>query len=130
MRTNRLLDQKGVIRLKALFWIVFFAALLYGAYKIVPPYVSFYMTKTDVEEEAKIAHMYTDESLAQRILRNAEAWSVPLTKDDIEIVRDRDSISITVRYTDRIVFIGGFVEEIPHEIIVESELKETSGILK
>ncbi|HXI10616.1 MAG TPA: hypothetical protein VNK06_07420, partial [Thermodesulfobacteriota bacterium] len=74
--------------------------------------------------------MYSDESLAQRILRNAEAWSVPLTKDNIEIIRNRDSISITVRYTDRIVFIGGFVEEIPREIIVESELKETSGILK
>ncbi len=88
------------------------------------------MTKTDVEEEAKIAHMYTDESLTQRILRNAETWSVPLTKDDIEIVRNNGYISITVRYTDRIVFIGDFVEEIPREIIVESELKETSGIMK
>lgn len=130
MKKNRLLDQKGAIRLKPLFWIVFFAALLYGAYKIVPSYVSFYMTKTDVEEEAKIAHMYTDDSLAEHILKNAEAWSVPLTKDDIEIIRNNGYISVTVRYTDRIVFIGGFVEEIPREIIVESELKDSSGILK
>ena len=118
MKLCRPSDQKGDVRLKTLFWIFFFAALLYGAYKIVPSYVSFYMTKTDVQEEAKIAHMYSDESLAKRILQNAETWSVPLTKDDIEIIRNNGYISITVRYTDRIVFFGRFVEEIPREIIV------------
>lgn len=87
------------------------------------------MVKIDVEEQSKIAHMYDDEALANRILKNAEAWSVPLTREDLEIVRDRSSITITVRYTDTIVFLGRFVVEIPREIIVESALKDPSGIL-
>lgn len=87
------------------------------------------MVKIDVEEQSKIAHMYDDEALANRILKNAEAWSVPLTREDLEIVRDRSSITITVRYTDTIVFFGRFVKEIPREIIVESALKDPSGSL-
>lgn len=88
------------------------------------------MVKVDVEEQAKIAHMYDDEALAGRILKNAEAWSVPLTMEDIEIVRYRTSIAVTVRYTDTVVFFGRFVKVIPHVIVVESDLKEPSGVLQ
>jgi len=52
------------------------------------------MLKTDVEEEARIAHMYTDEDLASRITRKAAAWSVTLGPDNLEIVRDSEQITM------------------------------------
>ncbi len=129
-KEGRLRDQRGSIRLKTVFWIFFWAALLYGAYKFVPPYVSFYMIKTDVEEQTKIAHMYDDAALAARITKNAQSWAVPLAKDEVEVVRDRYNITITVRYTDTIVFFGRTVKEIPREITVQRPLKDSSGVLQ
>jgi len=129
-KEGRLLDQRGSIRVKTLFWLLFFALLLYGASKVVPSYVSFYMTKTDVQEQARIAHMYDDATVAKHILRNAQAWSVPMTTEDIEIIRDSRYITITIRYTDTIDFFGRFVLDIPREIIVEAALKESSGVLQ
>lgn len=129
-KEGHLRNQRGSIRLKTVFWILFWAALLYGAYKIVPPYVSFYMIKTDVEEQTKIAHMYDDAALAARITKNAQSWSVPLAKEEIEVVRNGYEITITVRYTDTIVLFGRTVKEIPREISVKRPLKEPSGVLQ
>ncbi|MBI5467953.1 MAG: hypothetical protein HY891_02380 [Deltaproteobacteria bacterium] len=88
------------------------------------------MIKTDVEEQTKIAHMYDDDALAARITKNAQSWSVPLAKDEIEVFRDRSDITITVRYTDTIVFFGRFIKEIPREITVQRPLKDSSGVLQ
>ncbi|MBI5588700.1 MAG: hypothetical protein HY889_10105 [Deltaproteobacteria bacterium] len=121
--------QDGKVSFKALFWTLFFVSAFYGAYKFAPPYFSFYMLKTDVEEEAKIAHMYDDNALEKRILQKARTWSIPLEHENIEIVRGKEDISISVRYTDTLDFVGGYTREIPHEIIVEKTLKDTSRVL-
>ena len=100
------------------------------AYMFVPPYAGFYMLKTDVEEEARIAHMYTDEDLASRITRKAAAWSVTLGPDNLEIVRDSEQITIKVDYTVSLNFFDRYVRELDYHILVEAPLKEKGRVLQ
>lgn len=88
------------------------------------------MLKTDVEDEAKIAHMYTDEALVKHILQKAEVWSIPIGTDNIEIIRDRSDITIAVHYTVTLNFLDRYTREINYEILIKEPLKETSRILQ
>lgn len=122
--------QAGFISLRALFWLLFFAAIFYSAYKVVPPYVGFYMLKTEVEEEAKIAHMYTDEALESRITEKAATWSVMLGPESLQIIRGRDEIRITVDYTVTLNFFDRYSRQIVYDIDVQEPLKEPGRVLQ
>ncbi|MFQ5736142.1 MAG: hypothetical protein ACE5GY_04675 [Thermodesulfobacteriota bacterium] len=120
-------DDRGAVSLKALIWIIIIFSALYAAYKFVPPAVGFYMIKTEVEDETKIAHMYNDRELTGRIMKKAELWDVPLDRDNIEIDRRRSSISISVQYSVTLSFIGGYTMVKDYDIEVTRPLKETGS---
>ena len=117
-------NKAGFITLKALFWILFLAAVSYGAYKFAPPYFGYIMLRTDVGEEAKVAHMYNDERLAGRILKKAAVWSIPLGEEHVLIQRGREDIRIAVSYSVVLDFFGRYEKELFYDIEVEKPLKE------
>jgi hypothetical protein len=122
--------QAGFISIRALFWILFLVASVYGAYKVVPPYAGFYMLKIEVEDEARIAHMYTDEALASRITGKAANWSIPLSPENLEIIRDSDEIRITVDYTVTLNFFDRYSRELVYNIDVREPLKVSGRVLQ
>lgn len=115
-------NQRGSVSFKALFWVLFLSSALYGAYKLAPPYFSYYMIKTDVEDEAQNAHMYTDAALERRIIQKAEIWSVPLGSENVSIDRD-STIRIYVHYNVVLEFFGGYTRVLEYRISVEKPLK-------
>lgn len=130
MMSIRHFNEDGFITARALFWLIVFVAAAYGGYKFVPPYFSYYMMKNEVGNEAKVAHMYTDERVAQRIMEKAETWSVPLDIRDIEILREQYDINIRVRYTVVVNLAGRYKKYLHFDIQVRRPLKETSRILE
>lgn len=122
---NSIKNNRGAISIRALFWILVIASSLYAAYKFLPPAVTFYMMKTEVEEEAKIAHMHDDVALAARILDKANIWAAPIERHNIEIIRRRSSISISVSYTTTISFFDRWKRVQDYSIFVEKPLKGT-----
>ena len=128
--TCRLSDKSGYVTSRALFWVFVLASVLYTGYKFAPPWAAFYMLKTEVEDEARNAHMYADETLARRILMKAQTWDVPIERDDIEIVRGRDFINITIRYSITMDFFGQYTKVQQFNIEVDEPLKESSGVLR
>lgn len=88
------------------------------------------MLKTDVDEEAKLGHMYNDDALEKRILQMAQSWSIPLDKDDIDITRNSGFITISVHYTDTIDLPGDYDVKIERRIVVEERLRDASGVLQ
>ncbi len=88
------------------------------------------MLKTEVEDEAKNAHMYSDETLARRILMKSETWGVPIDRDNLEIVRGREFINISVHYTVTMDFFGRYKKVQNFNIEVDERLKESSGVLR
>ncbi len=122
--------EAGFIRLRALLWILFLSAGLYAAYMFVPPYVAFYMLKTEVEEEARVAHMYTDEALASRITSKAAAWSIELGPQDLYIERGMEQIRIRVNYTVGLNFFDRYERELVYSIDARAPLKEKGRVLQ
>lgn len=122
-------NEGGFSRLKTIFWVSFFGLSIYGAWVVAPPWLAFWMLKTEVEDEAKIAHMYTDQALGKRILMKANAWNVPITSDNLEIVRGRDFISIQVDYKVTFVFFNSYEREQRFYIDISKPLKDGSGVL-
>jgi hypothetical protein len=122
--------EAGYINIRALFWLLLLSASIYGAYKFVPPYVGFYLLKTEVEEEARTAHMYTDAVLASRITGKAASWSVTLGPQNMAIVRGMEHITITVDYTVDLVFFDRYERSIDYHILVREPLKEKGRFLQ
>ncbi len=123
------LNNRGSINFRAIFWILFLAAAGYAGYMIVPPYVSYYMFKTDIEEEAKFAHMYTDEKLIARIMAKTESWKVPVRPEDIQISRTATDVRVTAQYSVTLNFPGMNPKVIYYDIDVTKPLMESTGAL-
>jgi len=120
----------GRITLKALIWIIILSSALYSGYKLSFPYFSYYMLKTDVGEELKLAHMYTDASLRRRIAKKAKAWSVPITADDVFISYDFDKITIRIRYSETITFLGRYKKKFIFKIDATGPMKKRNSYLR
>jgi len=120
----------GRISLKALVWILIFSSAIYVGYKLYYPYFSYYMLKTDVKEEIKLAHMYTEASLRRRVVKDAHNWYVPITTDDVHISRDFRTITISVNYSNTITFLGGYKRKFVFNISVSGPVKESRRILR
>ncbi|MBI5810010.1 MAG: hypothetical protein HZB21_02315 [Deltaproteobacteria bacterium] len=122
-------DTRGRVTYKTLIWLVILSLAGYAGYKFAVPYAAYFMMKTAVEEETKVAHMYTDEFLAKRLLKNAEAWDIPIDREDIIIDRDTD-IMIRIRYTVTVTLFNRYNKDLSFEIRVTAPLKETTRILQ
>ncbi len=130
LRPRNLLNREGAVTYKALIWTVILFFGIYSGYKYLLPTFSYYMLKTDVEAEAKLAHMYTDETLKRRILTKAGSWNIPITVEDIEITRGLRNIAIKIYYSKTITFFGRYKKRLDYRIETSKPLKETSGILR
>lgn len=97
--TGRLLDNRGeVTRLKVLFWLVILFIAGYACYKFVPPLFGYQMMKYEVGSTAKVAHLYSDEEIKQRLLEKARDWNVPIEWDDMAVERRTRRIDIKIEY--------------------------------
>lgn len=114
--------------MRALFWLCLLAAAIYAGYKLAPPYVTYYLFKTEVEDEAKLAHMYSDEKLLVRIMDKAKAWDIPIESKAIKISRDKEEILISVHYSITLYFPSGYAREFFYGIDARAPLKDSTSI--
>ncbi|MBI5643831.1 MAG: DUF4845 domain-containing protein [Deltaproteobacteria bacterium] len=126
---KRFTDNRGAIQFKTLFWLIIVASFLYGAYVVAPPYAGYYMLKTEIEDEAKLGHMYTDQTIQRRILEKASTWSVPISDENLEIAREKEQITISADYTVTFNFLDKYKKEQKFHVEVTKPLKESSGAL-
>jgi len=123
-------DSAGRISLRALIWILILSSAGYTGYKLSYPYFSYYMLKTDVEEELKLAHMYTENTLRKRIAKKAATWNVPVRSDDIIISRDFENLTITVDYSETVTFLGRYKKRLNFHIKAVGPVREPARMLK
>jgi len=126
----RLKKDDGRISLKALVWILVLSSALYTGYKLVIPYFSYYMLKTDVKEEIKLSYMYTDASLRRRIAKKAAVWSIPITADDVQISKNFRNITIKLSYSETIIFLGRYKKDVVFKINESGPMKERNAVLR
>ncbi len=131
MTTKRrpLLNEVGAVTSSTMIWLFFITVIMYVAYMVVPPYASFYMLRTEVEEEAELAHKFSDEALAENVLSKAYIWNVPITVNNITISRSYESIDIKLDYSEKLDF-PGYTRVLNFHIAVSEPIKETGDIYR
>jgi predicted membrane protein len=79
---------------------------IFVAYKMIPVKVRAAEVRQVVEDEAKSAGSHEDERIKAAIVAKAKDDDLPLTEDDIKIVRHAGEITVDVNYTVPIQFPG------------------------
>jgi len=123
-------NSHGRLSPKAIIWILVISTALYSGYKLYYPFFSYYMLKTDVGEEVKLAHMHSDDDIRARVAKRARAWSVPIVADDVKVSHDFDNITIRIKYSETIIFLGRFKKTLVFNIKSTGRMKERSGMLR
>ena len=123
-------SERGFITTTSLIWLIALASVIYGGYKFLPPYAAYYMIKTDIEQEAKNAHMYTDDALARRIITKGLTWDVPVTAKNLKIERGYTTISIELNYEVTLNFFDRYSKTLKFRAYSEEHLKDPSGVLR
>ena len=118
------LNESGNGRVRVYFWIIFGFLALYAGYMIVPTYVSYKMMQKEVETEAGLAHHYSDAEMRTHIKTKADSWNIPITTDDIDINRRRNTIAISIAYSIDFNFFNRYKRTIYYDIDVVDFIKK------
>ncbi|MCP3676483.1 MAG: DUF4845 domain-containing protein [Deltaproteobacteria bacterium] len=111
--------------IRRIFWILFLAASVYMAVKIVPPWSGYLLLKSAVSSEAKNAHHYDDGEILEHIITDAGTLGVYLARDDITVERDDNRVGITVEYSVTVHFFGRYSKDFWYFIYSERSLRAT-----
>lgn len=88
-------------RLKALFGLLLVVAAIYVGWKLLPPYLHNYQFEDAVESEA-LLNSYSNKSewdIRTALANKAKEYDIPLTPDQINVVRNGGELSIWAEYT-------------------------------
>lgn len=87
--------------LRAIFGIVFILAVLVAVWKLVPPYFSNYQLQDTITDEARM-NTYTPKSvelMRDTIFKKCQELEIPVTREQINVERQGQSVSISLDYT-------------------------------
>ena len=104
MRKSR--GERGEGRLGCLVGLILLGVAIFVAWKMIPVKVKAAELRQTVVDEAKSAGTHNDDRIRGAILSKAREDNLPVTEQDITIVRGNGDISVTVVYTIPIVFPG------------------------
>jgi hypothetical protein len=104
MRRSR--RQRGEGQFGCLVGVVFMLIGIFIAYKLVPVKVRAAELRQEIVDQAKAAGMRGDDNIMYAILKKAEEEQLPVTKENVNIKRGANTISVDVEYTVPIDFPG------------------------
>ena len=105
-------NQRGKGKIGCFFSLLILAAIVFGLYKIVPPYVSYYQLKDATGEIATLSAVGflprtngtsgrsegTVPEIQEAVLVKARELEVPLEKEKIKVRREGQVVFISVSY--------------------------------
>jgi hypothetical protein len=104
MRMSR--RERGEGKLGCLVGLILLGLAIFVAWKMIPVKVKAAELRQTVVDEAKSAGTHNDERIRAAILAKAREDNLPVTDENITIVRSAGEITVTVVYTVPIVFPG------------------------
>lgn len=104
MRISR--RERGEIQFGCLFGLIVLGLAIFVAWKMIPVKVKAAEMRQTVVDESKSAGTHNDDRIKEAILAKAREENLPVTEQDIAIVRANSEITVTVVYTVPIQFPG------------------------
>jgi type III secretion system FlhB-like substrate exporter len=104
MRNRR--RERGESQFGCLIGLILLGLAIFVAWKMIPVKVKAAELRQTVVDEAKSAGTHGDDRIRAAILAKARENALPVTENDIKIVRALGEITVTVTYTIPIPFPG------------------------
>ena len=104
MRKSR--RERGESQFGCLIGLILLGLAIFVAWKMIPVKVKAAELRQTVVDEAKSAGTHNDDRIKAAILAKAREDKLPVTDENITIVRGQGEIAVTVSYTIPIVFPG------------------------
>ncbi len=98
--------ERGESNFGCLFGLVILAIAVLVAYKMIPIKIKNAEMRAAVVDEAKSAGIHNDGQIIEYIYAKAAEDSIPISKDDIHVVRANNEITIDLEYTIPVKFPG------------------------
>ena len=98
--------ERGEGRLGCVIWLLLAAAIIYVGWVVVPVKLAASRFEDVMREEAAFGSNRGNPQIIQELLKAAQEQEIPITKEQIEIVRTRESITISVQYQKTLSFLG------------------------
>ncbi|MBI3756313.1 MAG: hypothetical protein HY265_09150 [Deltaproteobacteria bacterium] len=117
------MSKNGKASAGTLIWILLIAAVVYGGVKFAPPYITYYMMKTEVENDAQTAHLYDDQKIVSLIMIRAKEFELPIDEKDIVVERREGEIEISLNYKIDVNFFTGYVKTLFFDIRTVKPIK-------
>jgi hypothetical protein len=93
-------QEAGFLSVGGIFTALIVAAIIFAAYKLLPPYINNYQLQDSIETIARDAtYSRTPESeIRQQVLSEARDLGINLGEDQVAVSRTSTSVNITAQY--------------------------------
>ena len=95
--------ERGSINFKFLFTVLFVAALVFSAIKIVPVYVTNYQFQDSMQTEARFAlsgyPRKSEDDIREDLWKEMQKQGIPARKEDIHVSIQQSLVNITLDYS-------------------------------
>lgn len=105
MRPSR--GNRGSANVGCIVWLIIVALVGYVLFKVVPVKIASSEFYDVMQEQAAFGSIKDLKFIEFEILRKAEELKIPVTKDNLKIVRSREMITVEAHYEITIDFLNG-----------------------
>jgi CRISPR/Cas system-associated protein Cas5 (RAMP superfamily) len=94
--------------LRAIVGIGFIVAVAYTVFLLLPPYYNNYQFQDEVTSETRLStySQKSEDEIRENIWRKAKEFDIPVTRDQINVRRDGQTVAIWVDYKVRVDLPG------------------------
>ena len=103
---SRIRSQKGEGKVGCLIGLILLLIAVLVAYKMIPIKVKSADLRDTVQDVARSAGQHNDKWIATAVLQKAQSLELPVTEEQIEVVRANSEIRVEVDYTVPVKFPG------------------------
>jgi len=98
---------RGAGNIGCLLWLVVIAAVGHVLWKVVPVKIRTSTFYDAMQEQASFGSIKSTQAIEYEVLRRAEQLKIPVTKENLKVVRLRESVTVEAHYEIPIEFFGG-----------------------
>jgi len=98
---------RGAGTIGCLFWLVLMVVIGHVLWKVVPVKIRASTFYDVMQEQASFGSIKSEHQIEYEILRRARELEIPVTKENLRVIRKRESVTVEAHYQIPIEFFGG-----------------------
>jgi hypothetical protein len=104
---RRLRRERGEGRTGCILWLAFVGLVVYVLALVIPAKVAIGQFVDAMQEEATFASERGNAQITRELMEKADELKIPLKKENLQVTRTRESITIQVQTELPVSFFGG-----------------------